>query len=199
MHRDHYTNEVHRNYGCFSEIQSHFYCRTDHSDPFHSKIRENYHIICCDNSSFCNTHLTPLILPDLTLNDGTATDANFKLVLTILYSIFLPLSIFTILTILLVCFYKKYITKKLDKLHEAQNAQNVQITDQHCRLIDSPHELLQIGNSTANQLFSSKNETLTSGGSGLGATYLVPRTIAKEIKLLEVIGKGRYGEVRKGL
>ena len=33
----------------------------------------------------------------------------------------------------------------------------------------------------------------------MGMTWLVQRTIAKQIKLCEQIGKGRYGEVRRGL
>lgn len=37
-----------------------------------------------------------------------------------------------------------------------------------------------------------------SSGSGAGQPLLVPRSIARQITLLEVIGKGRYGEVYRG-
>ncbi|XP_076062987.1 activin receptor type-1-like isoform X2 [Oratosquilla oratoria] len=51
------------------------------------------------------------------------------------------------------------------------------------------------GDSTLRDLF---NESITSG-SGSGLPLLIQRTLAKQIWLAEVIGKGRYGEVWRGV
>ncbi|CAL4078203.1 unnamed protein product, partial [Meganyctiphanes norvegica] len=51
------------------------------------------------------------------------------------------------------------------------------------------------GDSTLREIF---NESITSG-SGSGLPLLIQRTLAKQICLAEVIGKGRYGQVWRGV
>ncbi|MPC33209.1 Activin receptor type-1 [Portunus trituberculatus] len=51
------------------------------------------------------------------------------------------------------------------------------------------------GDSTLREIF---NDSITSG-SGSGLPLLIQRTLAKQIWLAEVIGKGRYGEVWCGV
>jgi activin receptor type-1 len=51
------------------------------------------------------------------------------------------------------------------------------------------------GDSTLREIF---DHSMTSG-SGSGLPFLVQRTLAKQIALRECIGKGRYGEVWRGI
>ena len=39
---------------------------------------------------------------------------------------------------------------------------------------------------------------LTSSGSGSGLPLLVQRSIARQIQLIDIVGKGRFGEVWRG-
>ena len=41
--------------------------------------------------------------------------------------------------------------------------------------------------------------TMTCSGSGSGLPLLLQRTVARQVVLKECIGKGRFGEVRRGL
>ena len=40
---------------------------------------------------------------------------------------------------------------------------------------------------------------MTTSGSGSGLPLLVQRSIARQVQLIEEVGKGRYGEVWKGM
>ncbi|XP_051781346.1 activin receptor type-1-like isoform X2 [Erpetoichthys calabaricus] len=65
---------------------------------------------------------------------------------------------------------------------------------------EQEHKCLEVvgtpsaGDSSLGDMFS---EFLTSG-SGSGLPYLVQRTVARQISLMECVGKGRYGEVWRG-
>ncbi|KAJ8017044.1 hypothetical protein DPEC_G00013670 [Dallia pectoralis] len=69
----------------------------------------------------------------------------------------------------------------------------------HQRLVNEDHNLTMLKASgkadpTYEDIF---NEFCTSG-SGTGLPYLVQRTMARQISLVECVGKGRYGEVWRG-
>ncbi|XP_026884519.1 serine/threonine-protein kinase receptor R3 isoform X2 [Electrophorus electricus] len=68
---------------------------------------------------------------------------------------------------------------------------------QHHHLQEHDHSMLRVpsgGDPTYGDIF---DEFCTSG-SGTGLPYLVQRTMARQISLVECVGKGRYGEVWRG-
>ncbi|XP_055520572.1 LOW QUALITY PROTEIN: activin receptor type-1-like [Leucoraja erinacea] len=131
---------------------------------------------CC-TGDFCNRNLTV----------GTFEEPASRLtpVVKIVVPVVVVLVLLCALAVLLLVFHKKLCRiRKVPFLHkdeELSKADMLKLTDP--------------GDNTITDLF---DHSCTSG-SGSGLPFLVQRTVARQITLIECVGKGRYGEVWRGL
>lgn len=136
---------------------------------------------CCSNGTRCNENLTPTRLPYPVMHPETH---DTSLTRDIAIFIALPIGGLLIVLGLLMLFCKLRHKRKMTELTQKEN------------LLLGHDELRaqQIGDTTLREML---DESCTSG-SGSGLPFLVQQTVARQVQLLECIGKGRYGEVWKG-
>jgi len=127
-------------------------------------------IVCCDKEDFCNRDLYPTYTPKLTTPAPDLPVSSESVhTLAVFASIIVSLSVFMLILASLCLTYKR--REKLRK---------------QPRLI----------NSMCNSQLSPLSQLVEqSSGSGSGLPLLVQRTIAKQIQMVRLVGKGRYGEV----
>ncbi|XP_067880666.1 activin receptor type-1-like isoform X2 [Heterodontus francisci] len=128
---------------------------------------------CCEGN-FCNSNRT------LTVDTPDPTN-NFSIVVMMV----VPVVVLSVLVVLLLLFYQKLckyqLVPFLIKDEERSKADMLKVTE--------------LGDNTLTDLF---DHSCTSG-SGSGLPFLVQRTVARQITLVECVGKGRYGEVWRGM
>ncbi|XP_075055791.1 activin receptor type-1-like isoform X2 [Mixophyes fleayi] len=133
---------------------------------------ENTRINCC-YSDFCNANITLFII------DKEPVVTSLVLVTV------LPIVLFLILLIPLTFLFWKLKQssrkKSLARLIDFGNADIVNAST--------------VGDSTLGDLLDDYCTT----GSGSGLPFLVQRTVARQVTLLKCVGKGRYGEVWRGM
>ncbi|XP_012229023.1 TGF-beta receptor type-1 isoform X4 [Linepithema humile] len=135
--------------------------------------------ICCDKD-FCNLNLYPVLLsPDSELSSVSsggddATWVTWKMALTI------ALPICAICVVVMVI-YHIHMTKKRPARHFPDDS------------LEAPDRPI-LGGVTIRDML----EMTTSGSGSVGLPLLVQRSIARQIQLVETIGKGRFGEVWRG-
>ncbi|MFH4977134.1 hypothetical protein AB6A40_003843 [Gnathostoma spinigerum] len=136
-------------------------------------------IACCYEGNYCNRNLTvpayANISPEHEDLDGRLTGGSFVY-------LWLIVAVMTTLSLIFLAFF--YLFKKAAPL-------KIEITDRMGSKIS-------LGSDTAD---AEKAPILhdISSGSGSGSASLNQRTVAQELQMIEVIGKGRYGEVKKAL
>lgn len=138
-----------------------------------SDIRKHeYSIECCDDSDYCNQKLMPTLPPPSPdpSNRPSGIDTNDALTIGI--------SVAAVLIIILIGVV--YLCQRRTQPYFPAN---------------STVERFQ-----PNQRGSLRSliDDWSPSGSGSGLPLLVQRTIARQIRLIEIIGKGRYGEVWRG-
>ncbi|XP_072181045.1 activin receptor type-1-like [Diadema setosum] len=141
-------------------------------------------IICC-SEPFCNDEINPTFLPTATsrITGDFGQKVPYNLTYTIL-GVVGPLVIsFICLAIAFYCFRRLH-RRRMSELNH-QEAQYRHAYD--IRAVPA-------GDSTLKDLFDHSNTS----GSGSGLPYLVQRTVARQINLVQQVGKGRYGEVWMG-
>ncbi|KAL8163675.1 UNVERIFIED_CONTAM: hypothetical protein K2H54_033059 [Gekko kuhli] len=141
-------------------------------------ITENFGTKCC-SSELCNMNL------DLQLTENgqpEETQSHQKLLLLILVPLFGAL----ILALLVGLFVWKVV--------QSRRRQMLLKSDEWRDMEDSILKASVTGDST---LEGWMNDDCTTG-SGSGLPFLVQRTVARQITLVECVGKGRYGEVWRG-
>ncbi|XP_078057169.1 activin receptor type-1-like isoform X3 [Mustelus asterias] len=130
---------------------------------------------CC-NSYLCNAISTPAPtqVPQR-LADNVRT----------VVAMVVPTVVLSVLAVLLLLLYQKFcryqIVPPLSKNEEQSKAEMLRVTE--------------LGDNTLTDMF---DHSCTSG-SGSGLPFLVQRTVARQITLVECVGKGRYGEVWRGV
>ncbi|KAM4626657.1 activin receptor type-1 [Discoglossus pictus] len=135
---------------------------------------------CCQ-SDLCNMNITAHLLPrGRTHQDGL----NYS-VETLAIFILAPVIVLIILSVVAVLVFRKIQQRHMERL-STRDAEYGTIDG----LIAS-----NVGDSTLADLL---DHSCTSG-SGSGLPFLVQRTVARQITLAECVGKGRYGEVWRGL
>ncbi|XP_059499292.1 activin receptor type-1-like isoform X2 [Stegostoma tigrinum] len=132
-------------------------------------------VVCC-KGNFCNQNLTLHDKKDSPNPSNNVSDVTMTIV---------PIVVLGVLVILLLLIYKKYcryqIVSMLRKSKKQNQAEVLRVTE--------------LGDNTLTDLF---DHSCTSG-SGSGLPFLVQRTVARQITLVECVGKGRYGEVWRGV
>ncbi|CAL1543622.1 unnamed protein product [Lymnaea stagnalis] len=143
-------------------------------NEFH-KHQQN--VRCCKDQDLCNS-----IAPELTPIPSKVVQTppeNFLSSTDLVVMIVLPIIVFSICVLGLVVFC--YLRRRPHPY--------AQPLDQHC----DTSLLMGSQPSSLKELYD-----WSQSGSGSGLPLLVQRTIARQIRLCEIIGKGRYGEVWRG-
>uniref|UniRef100_A0A8C5QWA2 receptor protein serine/threonine kinase n=1 Tax=Leptobrachium leishanense TaxID=445787 RepID=A0A8C5QWA2_9ANUR len=125
---------------------------------------------CC-YSNFCNKNTTSI------LTVPNSSEHNIILIIV------LP----SILFLLLLCLFTFLIWKMSQRSRKKSLAKLYEFD------VDFPKASI-VGDSTLGELIDDYGTT----GSGSGLPFLVQRTVARQITLVECVGKGRYGEVWRG-
>ncbi|XP_076822288.1 activin receptor type-1-like isoform X2 [Clavelina lepadiformis] len=133
-------------------------------------------MLCCTNN-LCNEELNPT-LPSST--DPPPSDSNSMKIVAIIVSLFLA---FFLLSAFVIYCIRRFHKKRMKELEEQREAGR----------LEGGLRTTQIGDSTLADWMNS-----ATSGSGSGLPFLVQRTMARQINLINCIGKGRYGEVWKG-
>ncbi|KAK2723963.1 TGF-beta receptor type-1-like isoform X2 [Artemia franciscana] len=134
-------------------------------------------IKCCHDRDFCNVELTPFLVPEEVQQEKSQDWTTGELILLIAG----PIGLICIIGLLALTFYQQRQRLGITKFPldiECPDDQSVPILQQ----VDNLRDLID----------------LTNSGSGSGLPLLVQRSIARQIQLLETVGKGRYGEVWRG-
>lgn len=129
-------------------------------------------IICCDSGDKCNENLYPEFSPPTTTlapSDLQAISDSSIHYLALIISMVVCVSAFLIVIIVVLVTYKR---------RERQRKQACLLESGHSSHMSPLNDMFEV-----------------SSGSGSGLPLLVQRTIAKQIQMVESVGKGRYGEV----
>ncbi|XP_039266777.2 activin receptor type-1-like [Styela clava] len=134
---------------------------------------------CCD-TNMCNKDIDPV----LTVTDVVPNDSNSKVSISVL----IPLGVLFPLVISFIAVFIcwKNHRKRMQKLEERP---------MKSRHFEGGLHVQAVGESTLWNMMTSPS----SSGSGSGLPFLVHRTVARQIHLADRIGKGRYGEVWRGI
>ena len=137
----------------------------------------------------CNNETDWPSLPDVSphVEKEVVTDHSSGHIVRLVLAVLVPVAVLGILVsiILLVMRYRH--RKRMEQLNTVDS---VEYQDELVGL-----RAQAAGDSTLREIF---DHSMTSG-SGSGLPFLVQRTLAKQISLRECIGKGRYGEVWRGI
>uniref|UniRef100_A0A1A8BRB4 receptor protein serine/threonine kinase n=1 Tax=Nothobranchius kadleci TaxID=1051664 RepID=A0A1A8BRB4_NOTKA len=137
-------------------------------------------ILCC-SQHLCNSNTNSSSLKSRLLSAPEGEPVRYR-VETLALFVLGPVVVLVLLSVALVLACRRLHQGRLQRLQEFD-------TEQGDGLITS-----NVGDSTLADLL---DHTCTSG-SGSGLPFLVQRTVARQISLVECIGKGRYGEVWRG-
>ncbi|XP_007888097.2 activin receptor type-1 isoform X1 [Callorhinchus milii] len=159
--------------GCFQVYeQSKMTCKTPPS--------ADQAVKCCQGY-LCNMNITVQLLPKGKLQQGAALNYNVTTLTVVVIAPVIVLIIVSMVTVLI-----------LRKLHQNQmqrlNAREVEYGAVDGLIASN------VGDSTLADLL---DHSCTSG-SGSGLPFLIQRTVARQITLMECVGKGRFGEVWRG-
>ncbi|KAI8488713.1 Activin receptor type-1 [Branchiostoma belcheri] len=156
--------------GCFGqEEQSRMSCNTPN--------QRTVNVICCD-FEMCNRNITPTVP---TVSDPTFAVDN-ELTQLVVYAVS-PIGALIILAAAAILIARFMHKRRLQRYHRDVERGGVHVGDMHA---------YPAGDNTLQDLVDQ------SSGSGSGLPFLVQRTVARQITLVEQIGKGRYGEVWRG-
>lgn len=146
-------------------------CNAGRAAQFHGK-----NIVCCETDN-CNEKLMPEFNPRTTMPppiDMTPKGSSDIPYVVLFASMLFCVAAFTLIILAV------YITHK--RRENKRNRRNQRLMQPNW-------------NGTSNHIAPLQNMVDQSSGSGSGLPLLVQRTIAKQIQMVDSIGKGRYGEV----
>ncbi|XP_064646369.1 activin receptor type-1-like isoform X2 [Lineus longissimus] len=141
---------------------------------------------CC-KTEFCNKNMTPTYAP-LPTDGMMHTGAPYN-GLQLAMVICIPIMILIILVVVTIFLCRMIFRRRMEQLKAREK--NLAGGGEY----SSDIQATLVGDSTLQDLF---DHSCTSG-SGSGLPFLVQRTVARQVTLSECIGKGRYGEVWRGL
>nr|CAD7392747.1 unnamed protein product [Timema cristinae] len=162
------------------------WCSTVPSGPFFagSQRDDPFVVECCSDRSYCNLELLPTFPPIVLKTDnpqaGTEGPLGFEST-TVWLVVVVSVSIIALCGIL---FFLLYIKKTHRGARPLQGCPEDSI--------EAPDRPILGGVSLRDMI------EMTTSGSGSGLPLLVQRSIARQIQLVEIIGKGRFGEVWRG-
>ncbi|XP_063982705.1 TGF-beta receptor type-1 isoform X4 [Diachasmimorpha longicaudata] len=138
-------------------------------------INTSFVIDCCHKEDFCNRDLRPQLHPRTTeAAGGVTTWVTWRMAL----SIALPICA---ACIIVMAVYHVHMSRRRPARHFPDDS------------MEAPDRPI-LGGVTIRDML----EMTTSGSGSVGLPLLVQRSIARQIQLVETIGKGRFGEVWRG-
>ncbi|XP_048760143.1 bone morphogenetic protein receptor type-1B-like [Ostrea edulis] len=160
--------------GCFSEEENSILQCKGHLIP-HRMPRT---VACCNDEDYCNEYLDPLYVEHNNTQEAVHAGQDEVINLTqivLIVSVTCCFLMFVLVVSILYLRYKRRESKKEPFIRDQEDQSDSFMSDSTKGLIDQ------------------------SSGCGSGPSILVQRTIARNIHLVRSLGKGRYGEVWKGL
>lgn len=147
-------------------------------------VEKGYVVGCCDDRDFCNRDLHPTFAaptqpPQSSENpqgQGTVSLGTWELALVIAS----PIVIVCIIVTVAYSLWQQRCRRKHQLPYRSEDS------------IEAPDHPILGGVSLRDMI------EMTTSGSGSGLPLLVQRSIARQIQLVEIIGKGRFGEVWRG-
>jgi len=188
------SGQLEKSKGCAATVAyAAMICSTKQYDGRHTHARHGvsaqYAIHCCEGK-MCNNATDWPELPDVPTEVEkeviSASEEHTAHIVRLVLAVVCPVAVLGLLVsiILLVMRYRH--RKRMAEL----NTVDLEYQDELVGL-----RAQAAGDSTLREIF---DHSMTSG-SGSGLPFLVQRTLAKQIALRECIGKGRYGEVWRGI
>jgi len=181
--------------GCITDVKYfHLTCRAQQHDGAsvhaeHGKSAQ-YAVECCQGE-LCNNATAWPGLPDVPHHvEKEVVDANGEQrahILWLVLAVVCPVLALGLLVSLVLLWMRWRHKKRMAALHSEQQEYQEELV--------GLQGIRPAGDSTLREIFE---QSMTSG-SGSGLPFLVQRTLAKQIALRECIGKGRYGEVWRGI
>ncbi|KAK8726772.1 hypothetical protein OTU49_010045 [Cherax quadricarinatus] len=174
----------------FGEVQEARGCigNPDHV-PMQCGVKENprtpLKIECC-RTSYCNNGSFP-VLPT---SDPMKDEGSWGLRIFAIHVV--PVMVVIVIAIVVILLLRRAHNRRMREYAAAAAASTL---PPHHAMYRDELRVTAAGDSTLREIF---NDSITSG-SGSGLPLLIQRTLAKQIWLAEVIGKGRYGEVWCGV
>lgn len=184
--RDSYGNEAVAR-GCTSSHEhSTFICQQQNSkNKRHTS--GTYNITCC-KADLCNNGTFPELLPVIFTDEVTRKDSSNSYILKLSVAIFSPVLLIGALALIVIFLMRRTHRKRLLASRAKQGPETYYASDEMLRATSA-------GDSTLREYLQ---HSVTSG-SGSGLPLLIQRTLAKQVSLVECIGRGRYGEVWRGI
>jgi len=148
---------------------------------------------CCNTTDLCNKNLTlttDKMFLDLDRKEEAEKDTKQDLLMVLAISV--PLVVVLLLVLILVLLYRQCFPSFRYQM-VSKPFQNTVVIDLGSAKSTASSYLTDESQSTMKESLES-----TYSGSGSGNPLLVPRSIARQVNLMTVVGKGRYGEVWKG-
>ncbi|XP_030762424.1 activin receptor type-1 [Sitophilus oryzae] len=163
-----------------------FMCKTPSFTAYHKRQASGLYQVDCCEGNFCNNGSFPE-LPPVYKEAYTPYSESFIFALKMVAAILGPVVVLGVIALLVLYFLKKIHQNRLF-MESRMDPEQYYVTDDLLRATAA-------GDSTLREYLE---QSMTSG-SGSGLPLLIQRTMAKQISLVECIGKGRYGEVWKGV
>jgi len=188
------NGDLEKSKGCVSARNAAMHCSTNKYDGRHVHAKNGqsaqYSIECC-RGNFCNNKTDEWPdLPDVPTHvDDVVVSANTERtehIVRLVLAVVCPVAVVGILVSVILVVMRYRHRKRMAELDTV----DLEIQDELVGL-----RAQAAGDSTLREIF---DHSITSG-SGSGLPFLVQRTLAKQIALRECIGKGRYGEVWRGI
>jgi len=142
-------------------------------------------VVCCAGD-YCNEGDFPELLP-FDSNDVTVITADTSSISKMLVAVLGPFLVIALLGAVTIFFIRRSHRKRLAASRTKQDPEAYLVNDELLRATSA-------GDSTLREYLQ---HSVTSG-SGSGLPLLVQRTLAKQVTLIECIGRGKYGEVWRG-
>ncbi|XP_075238301.1 serine/threonine receptor kinase thickveins isoform X2 [Lycorma delicatula] len=162
------TYEPELSYGCLPPDEQGFMQCKGHLVPHHA----GKSIQCCNDRNLCNQDLRPTYQPRST--PSPSPNLSFEEAVPYIVLLVSLTVCFIIFLIIITCVYLRY--KKREEGRQLY-------------LMQGSRDAYLATSNTLQDLIDQ------SSGSGSGLPLLVQRTIAKQIQMVQSVGKGRYGEV----
>ncbi|XP_069692681.1 TGF-beta receptor type-1 isoform X1 [Periplaneta americana] len=157
---------------------------------------EEMKVECCNDSHLCNLHLVPSLATPITTTTTTTTTTTIHTSLMpenpqgkgtvslgtweLAVVIALPIVILSVIVTIAYNIWQKRRRSRHQLPYRSEDS------------IEAPDHPILGGVSLRDMI------EMTTSGSGSGLPLLVQRSIARQIQLVEIIGKGRFGEVWRG-
>ncbi|KAH8291074.1 hypothetical protein KR054_008243 [Drosophila jambulina] len=173
--------------GCTTSFEQLPLCRQSSPNKLNGgpskRNTDNYYSLVCCNGDYCNSGDFPDLAPFASVTVTADTSRIGKMSLAILG----PFLIISLLGVVAIFFIRRSHRKRLHASRTKEDPESYLVNDELLRATSA-------GDSTLREYLQ---HSVTSG-SGSGLPLLVQRTLAKQVTLIECIGRGKYGEVWRG-